>query len=150
MNGAKRRSEENESEAKMAQTTTKTPLVIDVGRMTGQYVYELDPETHQRLLEKYPDRKPMQSVVISFEAPQDLEDRDDSFCRQIAMLLTGLDWDQIEEMGGARISDPVEDEILWESDCGSTDARQRSSSASSDCDTPENRSRSRQRCLRET
>jgi len=87
-----------------------SPIVIHVGRQHDGCAYELNPRSRAEIKRRFPEARMAPSVFVGYDTQSDFESLHGPMWRQIAMLLAGLSWSQIEEMGGIEIYDPVHDE----------------------------------------
>jgi hypothetical protein len=91
-------------------------IIIDVGRQMDGATFHLSPRTSARLAEQKLGPPFASSLFVAFPTKGAFERDHSSMWTQIAMLLTGLTADQIEQLGGFRFVDPVADrEVLFES-----------------------------------
>jgi|HubBroStandDraft_2_1064218.scaffolds.fasta_scaffold159789_1 hypothetical protein len=86
-------------------------LQIDIGRQSDGCVYMLHPRAARALQERFPGVHRVPSVFIGYDARADFETMHGPLWKQIATILTGLTWEQIEGMGGVTLYDPMDSEL---------------------------------------
>ena len=91
------------------------PLTIEVGYQGDGNAYRLNSASQLRVLERFPQAPLAESLFIGTFRPQDLARTDGSRWREIGKLLTGLTDEQIDQLGGLLILDPVHGRRLWQS-----------------------------------
>lgn len=91
------------------------PLVIYVGRQTDGCVYQLPPSSRTRIENKFPHAHVAPSLFIGWKTETDIKRATSSHWRQIVIILTGLTDDQVAQLGGVRICDPLDESVVWES-----------------------------------
>jgi hypothetical protein len=84
------------------------PLLIYVGRQHDGAVYELGPRTEWRLEKAFPQTTRLPSVFLGYEKTEDFERLHGRLWEQVAVMLTGLSLEQINNLGGFRICDSEE------------------------------------------
>lgn len=89
-----------------------SPLVIHIGRQSDGCAYELNPRSRADVLKRFPGVRPAPSVFVGYASRADFQTLHGPMWRQIATMLTGLTWEQIEAMGGVTIYDPERGEEL--------------------------------------
>lgn len=100
----------------MAKTTRATePLQIVVGPMSAGEVYELHPDSAQRIRDLIPRAVPVRRLTVKFETKSDFEQQHGVLYEHIVPVITGLSWDEIESLGGVHIVDPLRDRVIWTS-----------------------------------
>ncbi len=82
------------------------PLVIHVGRQSDGYAYELHPRSRRRIAALFPEAHLVSSLFVGEDTEGALQ-QDSAILRQVATLLTGLNPDQIEGLGGVVLYDPA-------------------------------------------
>lgn len=84
-----------------------SPLVIHIGRQSDGCAYELNPRSRVEILRRFPGVRSVPGVFVGYDTRAEFEELHGPMWKQIAMMLTGLTWEQIESMGGVRIYDPA-------------------------------------------
>mgnify|MGYP001426042618 CR=1 FL=1 len=84
-----------------------SPLVIHIGRQSDGCAYELNPRSVAVIRARYPGVRAVPSVFVGYDTRTEFEELHGPMWKQIAMMLTGLSWEQIEQMGGVSIYDPT-------------------------------------------
>ncbi len=87
-------------------------LQIDIGRQSDGCVYMLHPLTRRALEQRFPGVHRIPDVFVGYDTKADFEAMHGPLWKQIATILTGLTWEQIEEMGGVTLYDPRASELL--------------------------------------
>lgn len=87
--------------------TTTTGIKISVGRQGDGGVYELHPLSEMKLMREHPDVRRVPSVFVGYRSKDEFESLHGPLWPQIAMMLTGLSWEQLQQMGGVTIEDVV-------------------------------------------
>jgi hypothetical protein len=91
-------------------------IEVAVGKQSNGAVFGLTPRTELALKSRIPGWSPApNSVFISFDRPWDFERMQGPMWSQIVMLLTRLNEQQIQELGGFTFVDPVDREVFFES-----------------------------------
>jgi hypothetical protein len=96
----------------------EVPVMIEiaVGKQSNGATFELTPKTEAMLKARIPNWSPApNSVFVSFDRPWDFGRMQDPMWAQIVMLLTRLNEQQIQELGGFTFIDPVDHEVFFES-----------------------------------
>lgn len=81
------------------------PITIDMGVQSNGCVYELRPESSERL-RKIPGARPAKSIFITFGTRSEYESAGTSLLGQIVVLLTGLQPIALSKYGGVQFYDP--------------------------------------------
>jgi hypothetical protein len=87
-------------------------LLINIGRQSDGCTYQLNPKSRAEIRKKFPGVKSAPSIFVGYETQSDFESIHGPMWKQIATMLTGLSWDQIEEMGGVSMYDPMVSEVM--------------------------------------
>ena len=82
-------------------------IVINIGRQSDGCTYQLNPRSRVEIQSQFPGVHPAPTVFVGYESQSDFEQIHGPMWKQVAMMLTGLSWEQIEEMGGASLYDPI-------------------------------------------
>lgn len=82
-------------------------IMINIGRQSDGCVYELDPLSRRDIRAKYPTARAVPFVHLGYKTKAEFEELQGRLWKQVAIMLTGLTWRQIQLMGGAQIYDPV-------------------------------------------
>jgi hypothetical protein len=90
-------------------------IVIEVGKQSDGATFMLSPWTKVLLEERSLAPFPASAVYLSFDTVKAFEDPNGPWWEPVAFLLTGLTRQQLREFGGFSIVDPVEHEVLIES-----------------------------------
>jgi hypothetical protein len=85
---------------------TNGPLVIYVGRQHDGAVYELGPLSEIRMEDNYPHVQRLPDVMLGYEQKQDFERLHGPLWGQVALMLTGLTPEQVNNLGGVRLYEP--------------------------------------------
>lgn len=80
---------------------------IHVGRQRDGCTYALNPHTRNRIKQAFPHAKLWSQVFVGYESEDSFEESQTNALLQVAQLLTGLTADQLRELGGVEIIDPV-------------------------------------------
>ena len=90
--------------------------IINVGQQLDGYTFRLHPRSKAELLKRFPGRPlPTTSIFTSYETKYLFESMYSSVLPHVAMVLTGFSEDQLEELGGFVVTDPVSGEKLFDS-----------------------------------
>lgn len=87
-------------------------LLINIGRQSDGCTYQLNPRSRAEIRNKFPGVHSAPSIFVGYETQSDFESLHGPMWKQIAMMLTGLSWDQIEAMGGVSMYDPMASEVM--------------------------------------
>ena len=94
----------------------KTPRVlIDVGIQRDGYTFRPDPRSRVWLEKNYPTLPRVASVFIGFDQHQDLQQVPPSIWRQVVQLLTGLSFEEINNIGGFVVTNPQTEQEVFNS-----------------------------------
>ncbi len=85
------------------------PLIIQIGRQRDGCTYQLHPSSRVQLKKTFPKARPVPSVFIGYDTQSDFEVLHGPLWKQVATMLTGLSWKRIENLGGIKIYDPVQE-----------------------------------------
>ncbi|MGH7224035.1 MAG: hypothetical protein ACRELF_12460, partial [Gemmataceae bacterium] len=84
------------------------PVEINVGCQRDGCTYVLHPNSVELIQKKFPQACLVTSVFLGHDTRMNFErDRPESIWDHVAMILTGLNEEQLNELGGYRIYDPV-------------------------------------------
>ena len=95
--------------------TGKGPIDILVGRQSNGWTYGLHPNSFKLIRKRFPSIHPRPSISWA-RCASDYEVTSGTSYDQIAVLLTGLSVEELAELGGYRIVDPITDLVLHETD----------------------------------
>jgi hypothetical protein len=84
-----------------------SPIIINIGRQSDGCTYQLHPRSRAEIKARFPSVHPVPTIFVGYDTQGDFETLHGPMWKQIAMMLTGLTWEQIEEVGGATIYDPM-------------------------------------------
>lgn len=91
------------------------PVEINISRQGDGSAYALHPNSRYLVQKKFPHARLAGSVFVGHEHRVPLgRDRQESIWDHVAMILTGLSMEQLNELDGYRIYDRVEAEVLRE------------------------------------
>ena len=91
-------------------------IEVAVGKQSNGATFQLHPRTRSLLESRFPGWSPVpSSVFVSSSRPWDYERMQDPMWAQIVMLLTRLNEEQIEELGGFKFVSPADDHVVYES-----------------------------------
>ena len=94
----------------------KTPkILIDVGIQRDGYTFRTDPRSRVWLEKTYPNQPRVASVFIGFDQHQDLQQIPQSIWQQVVQLLTGLSFEEINQIGGFVVTDPQTEQEVFNS-----------------------------------
>jgi hypothetical protein len=96
-------------------TEGSLPITIHYGSQRDGYTFRLRPLTLLAIREKYPDRYRVDSVFIGFDKHQDLTQFHESVWGHIGHLLTGLSSDELNNLGGFIVVNPVTNQKIYHS-----------------------------------
>lgn len=88
------------------------PIKIFIGRQSDGCAYELHPESRARIAKAYPTAKQAPSVFLGYETRANFEEAHGPHWKQIAIMLSGLTWRQLLNLGGVEIYDPGEHRVV--------------------------------------
>jgi len=91
------------------------PLEILVSRRSDGCTYSLSPTTHKLVLKSFPQTSLVPNVFLSTYTRFDFETTHGAIWDHVAIILTGLSEQQIEQLGGYRVIDPVASQVFGES-----------------------------------
>ena len=90
-------------------------IIIEVGKQRDGATFMLSPWTRAMLEERALAALPASSVFLSFDTQKAFGDPNAPWWEPVVFLLTGLNRQQLREFGGFSLVDPVESEVLYES-----------------------------------
>ena len=94
----------------------KTPkIVINIGSQRDGYTLRPKPTTRVWFEKNYPDKERVASVFIGFDKTQDLQQIADSVWNRVWPLLTGLSVNELNQIGGLVVVDPVTKQEVYRS-----------------------------------
>jgi hypothetical protein len=83
-----------------------------VGRQSDGLSYSLSQSSKKLIQKKFPQVKLVPNVFISTSTQSDFKTAHGSIWDQIAIILTGLSSEKIEQLGGYEVYDPTTKTIL--------------------------------------
>ncbi len=84
------------------------PIIIEYGLQGDGVTYRLEAGSRRRIAGAFQGVHPSRhNVFVGYDTREDFENVHGPIWRQIAIILTGLSWEQIQKLGGARLLDPV-------------------------------------------
>jgi hypothetical protein len=86
-------------------------LLINIGRQSDGCTYQLNPKSRAEVRRRFPGVRSVPSIFVGYETRSEFESIHGPMWKQIAMMLSGLTWEQIEEMGGVSMYDPMASEV---------------------------------------
>jgi hypothetical protein len=92
---------------------TEPGLVISVGWQYDGGVYGLDPRSKRRIREVFPDALINPGILFGYDKTEDYNRFHRPHWETLAQILTGLTPEQIGQLGGVYIYDPMAETILW-------------------------------------
>ena len=91
------------------------PLDVYVSREGREMLaYGLHPFSRKLVRERFPNAPLLRSLLVSIDDPNDFEQNQTTAQDRVVQLLTGLTAEQVEELGGYRIYDPVRQLVVRE------------------------------------
>jgi hypothetical protein len=90
------------------------PLEIHFGSQHSGYTYVLDTYTEEVIKHRFPQACQVMSVFIETDTTRDFEENQGPIWDYLAIILTGLTKEQLDEMGGYRIHHPITEESWHE------------------------------------
>jgi hypothetical protein len=94
------------------------PIEILVGRQSDGCTYSLHPTSRKLIRRRFQSARLVPSLFIAADTRADFEAAQGPVWDQIAMILTGLSKQQMDELGGVRVYDPVNKRVLPEAPLG--------------------------------
>ena len=95
--------------------TRPSLATIEYGSQRDGYTFRLEPLTSLWIREKYPEHYRVDSVFIGFDKRQDLAQFDESVWSHVSQLLTGLACDELNNLGGFIVVNPVTNQEIYRS-----------------------------------
>jgi hypothetical protein len=92
-------------------------ITVDVGKQMDGATFRLSPKTRAFLSSRFKNLPPPSSVFVSYENASDFEHYHGPLWEHLVMILTGLDENQINELGGFEFAEPVGGKVWFESRC---------------------------------
>jgi len=82
-------------------------IVINIGRQSDGCTYQIHPRSRADIKKRFPAAHLVPTLFVGYDSQTDFETFHSTMWKQIAMMLTGLTWEQIEQSGGVSMYDPV-------------------------------------------
>ena len=90
------------------------PLQLNVGNESDGWTFALEPRSQQRIDAAFPHARPGTSrVFIAYQQKGDFEKCFRPVWEHTLRILTGLDTEQLRNLGGFRIYDPYAESFIW-------------------------------------
>jgi hypothetical protein len=96
-------------------TFEQSKIVIDFGSQREGHTFRLYPLTLLWIQERFPDRERVASVFIGFDRRQDIQLTPESVWAHVATLLTGLSLEELDQLGGFVVVNPVTKQEVYNS-----------------------------------
>lgn len=96
-------------------TLEQSKIIINFGSQMEGHTFRLYPLTQRWIQEKFPDRERVASVFIGFDRRQDIQLTPESVWVHVAILLTGLSLEEINQLGGFSVVNPVTKQEVYNS-----------------------------------
>jgi len=96
-------------------TVEQSKIVIDFGSQREGHTFRLHPLTLLWVQERFPERERVASVFIGFDQRQDIQLTPESVWAHVATLLTGLSPNEINQLGGFAVVNPVTKQEVYNS-----------------------------------
>ncbi|MEM7532108.1 MAG: hypothetical protein AAF639_08030 [Chloroflexota bacterium] len=93
----------------------KRTLLGLVGPQHGGYTFRLDPLDTRWIQQYAPERQRVSSVYIGFDKKEDISQIHESIWNQVFTMLTGLTIDEINDLGGIAIENPLTEKFVYNS-----------------------------------
>src|SRR5205085_3260774 len=90
------------------------PLDVYVSRDAEGLAYDLHPNSRTLVRQRFPHALLLQVVYVGTNDRNDFEENQTAAQDRVVQLLTGLSTEQLEELGGYRIYDPVRERVVRE------------------------------------
>jgi hypothetical protein len=91
------------------------PVVINVTRQALGITAALHPHSRTAIRRRFPNARRVSSVYVEYETEAEFKHAHGPMWDEIALVLTGLTADQLQELGGYRVFDPVAEKTVYES-----------------------------------
>ncbi len=92
------------------------PIDIYVGRQRDGSAYSLHPASRKLIKIKFAHVKPAPVVFIGSDTQAETgKQSGEAVWDQVAIILTGLSTEKLNELGGYRILDPANEKVVWQS-----------------------------------
>src|SRR5262249_55013972 len=98
-----------------SENSSNDPLVIHLGLDSTGAVYVLHPLSRARVEESFPEAQGLPKVFLGFKKADDFERLHKPLWELVGSLLTGLNGEQSSQLGGLRIYNPRNQQVVWES-----------------------------------
>jgi hypothetical protein len=93
---------------------SRDALLICIAIQHDGAVYDLDSQSEFRIKERYPDATPLESIMLGHRREADFERLNRPRWEPMVLLLTGLTPEQIADLGGVRIYDIEQEQVVWQ------------------------------------
>jgi hypothetical protein len=103
------------AEARPDESQQMAKIIVDVGQQMYGMTFRLSPKTRIALSSRSQSQSLPSSVFVSYETQLDLKSPHRPIWRHVVMMLTGLDEEQITQLGGFQFVMRPDAEILFES-----------------------------------
>jgi len=88
------------------------PIEIYIGRQGDGCTYQLHPKSRKRIMEHYPSIDPASRLFVGYPTKNEFEKIHGPILKHVVMVITGLSEEQINELGGFSIYDPVSEKEI--------------------------------------
>lgn len=89
------------------------PVVIRMIRRSLDVEFALHPHSRSAIIRRFPSAFPLSYVAIEPQSRDDIERRNGSLLEYVALLLTGLTFEEALTLGGCQIVDGRRNEVVW-------------------------------------
>lgn len=93
----------------------QSKIVIDFGSQREGHTFRLHPLTLLWIQARFPDRERVMSVFIGFDRRQDIQQTPEPVWAHVATLLTGLLLEELNQLGGFSVVNPVTKQEVYNS-----------------------------------
>lgn len=90
-------------------------VTVLVGRQRDGYVFRLQPTSRRMIMPKADLPGTVSSIFVSFDEKHKFEQIHGSIMEHVITLLTGRSSDDLNQVGGFAVVDPVTEETLYDS-----------------------------------
>ncbi len=90
------------------------PVVIRLTRQSHGFTFTLHPHSRSAIRRRFPDSHQASSLVIDYGTHTDFEQAYGPIWDHVAMALSGLSLEQLNQLGGYRVYDPATDTDVYD------------------------------------
>ena len=99
----------------LSQVTKPSRITVHVGFQRDSYIFRLHPFSEDWIAENYPHKQRVETLLVGFDKLPPFQEISPSIWNNISQMITGFSSDEINQLGGFVVMNPVTKEILFDS-----------------------------------